>query len=155
MNFLMKNNKLTSASKSIVLIALFIASTLSSQAQNETTGNTITVTVENIRNTNGKILASLHDETTFMKGKEGVQTAATTIVGNTVIVTYKNILPGAYAIMCVHDENDNKKMDFELNGMPKENYGMSNNPILYGPPTFDLAKLIVKENEDLNITIRI
>ncbi|QRM90928.1 DUF2141 domain-containing protein [Lacinutrix sp. WUR7] len=149
----MKNNKWKSISKSIVLIALFMASAFSSQAQNKTTGNTITVTVENIRNTNGKILSSLHDVNTFMKGKEGIQTAETSIEGNTVTITYKNVLPGTYAIMCVHDENDNKKMDFELNGMPKENYGMSNNPILYGPPTFDVAKLIVKE--DLNITIRI
>ena len=155
MIFSMKNNKLKSVSKSIVLIALFMASAFSSQAQNETPGNTITVTVENIRNTNGKILASLHDETTFMKGKEGIQSAETTITGNTVTVTYKNVLPGAYAIMCVHDENDNKQMDFELNGMPKENYGMSNNPVLYGPPTFDVAKLVVKEKEDLNITIRL
>ncbi|MBQ0787717.1 MAG: DUF2141 domain-containing protein [Oceanihabitans sp.] len=151
----MKNNQLKSVSKYVVLIALFMASPFSSPAQNKATGNTITVTVENIRNTNGKILASLHDENTFMKGKEGIQTAETTITGNTVTVTYKNVLPGAYAIMSVHDENDNKKMDFELNGMPKENYGMSNNPVLYGPPTFDVAKFMVNEKEDLNITIRL
>ncbi|MDO6597724.1 DUF2141 domain-containing protein [Oceanihabitans sp. 2_MG-2023] len=154
MNTLTKINILKSVSKSVLVVALFIASSISSQAQNENKGNTVTVTVNNIRNTNGKILSSLHDKSTFMTGKEGLQTAETIIEGNTVTITYKNVLPGEYAIMAVHDENNNKKMDFELNGMPKEHYGMSNNPILYGPPTFDLAKVEIK-NEDSNITIRL
>ena len=154
MNYLIRNNKLKSVRQSLVLVALFIASTFSSQAQIESPGNTITVTVENIRNTNGKILSSLHDVNTFMKGKEGIQKAETTIEGYSVTITYKNVLPGEYAIMAVHDENDNQQMDFELNGMPKENYGMSNNPILYGPPTFDVAKIEIKA-EDSNFTIRL
>ena len=88
-----------------------------------------------------------------MKGKGGIQNSETSIEGNTITVTYTNVLPGEYAVMGVHDENENKQMDFELNGMPKESYGMSNNPVLYGPPTFADAKFKV-ENEDQNITIR-
>lgn len=39
-------------------------------------------------------------------------------------------------------------MDFEANGMPIENYDMSNNPMLIDPPKFDDVKFIVG-NEDL------
>ncbi len=152
MNFSMKNNKLKSVSKSIVLIVLFMAASFSSHAQKETTGKTITVTVENIRNTNGKVILSLHNSETFMKAK-GLESITTKIEGDTITLAFENLTPGEYAIMAVHDENDNNQMDFELNGMPKENYGMSNNPVLYGPPTFEVAKFTAKE--DLNITIRL
>ncbi len=138
--------------KTLALIITFVLSTFISQAQTESKGQTITVTIENIKNTNGKIITSLHDANTFMKGL-GLQNSETKIEGNTVTLTYKNVASGEYAIMGIHDENDNKQMDFELNGMPKESYGVSNNPVLYGPPTFDAAKFEVN-NEDLDLKIR-
>ena len=55
--------------------------------------------------------------------------------------------------MALHDENDNNAMDFEDNGMPKESYGMSNNPMSYGPPQFATAKFEVA-SEDLEMNIR-
>ena len=148
MNYSTKNNKLKTVSKSLLLAILFIATPFISQAQSETKGNTVTVKVNNIKTTNGKILTSLHDVNTFMSGKDGIQNGETKITGDSITITYKNVIAGEYAVMGVHDENDNKQMDFELNGMPKESYGMSNNPILYGPPTFDAAKFTVK-NEDV------
>ena len=138
--------------KTLALIITFLLSSFMSQAQTEAKGQIITVTIENIKNTNGKVLTSLHNAETFMKGI-GLESSETKIEGDTVTMTYQNILPGEYAIMVVHDENDNKQMDFELNGMPKEDYGMSNNPMLYGPPTFEAAKFVLS-NEDLNIKIR-
>ena len=69
-------------------------------------------------------------------------------------VVFKNIPEGDYAIMVVHDENANNKMDFELNGMPKEAYGMSNNNMSYGPPIFEDAKFnVTDENLDLEIRL--
>ncbi len=62
------------------------------------------------------------------------------------------VKPGAYAIMVLHDENENNRMDFE-NGMPQENYGMSNNPLYYGPPNFSEAKFEVT-NKNLNFDVR-
>ncbi|MBU2938415.1 DUF2141 domain-containing protein [Lacinutrix sp. C3R15] len=138
--------------KSLALLLVFILSTFNSHAQSETEGKQITVTVKNIKNTNGKVILSLHNASTFMKGK-GLESSITEINGDTATLTFKNVIPGEYAIMGVHDENSNNQMDFELNGMPKESYGMSNNPILYGPPTFDAAKFELKK-EDVNITIR-
>ena len=49
---------------------------------------------------------------------------------------FENVLPGEYAISALHDANDNQRMDFQANGMPIENYAMSNNPMLMGPPNF-------------------
>ena len=55
--------------------------------------------------------------------------------------------------MVLHDENDNQRMDFEDNGMPKESYGMSNNPRSFGPPIFDDAKFDV-DKDDVKLSIR-
>lgn len=132
-----------------LLFALFLSITLSS-AQNK--GQTISITVNNAVNNNGKVIFSLHNEDTFMK-TQSIQSAESIIENGKVKVTFESVQSGTYAIMVLHDENDNKRMDFELNGMPKENYGMSNNPVSFGPPQFTDAKFEVAD-EDLDLLIR-
>jgi uncharacterized protein (DUF2141 family) len=134
-------------------LSLIIALTLSvtiSNAQEEKSGQTITVTIENITNNNGHVILSLHTEDSFMKG-EGIQMEKSEIIDGHVTVTFNNVEAGAYAIMALHDENDNNIMDFEDTGMPKESYGMSNNPAIYGPPQFSSAKFDLKEDLELKI----
>jgi len=137
--------------KTLVKLIVFLLTITVSNAQ-ETAGQTITVTVDNISNTNGKVMISLHTSETFMKGP-GVQHAESKIENGTVYVTFKNVAPGAYAIMALHDENENKRMDFEDTGMPKEAYGSSNNPMSFGPPQFVDSKFeVVQEDVDVKIT---
>ncbi|GAL71886.1 hypothetical protein JCM19302_1326 [Jejuia pallidilutea] len=123
-----------------------------SNAQTEKSGNTITVTIENITNNNGSVLLSLHTKNTFMKGA-GIKNEKSKIENGTVTVTFKNVAPGTYAIMALHDENENNSMDFDDSGMPKESYGMSNNPMSYGPPQFAYAKFEMT-SKDLEMDIR-
>lgn len=136
--------------KNLVLTLVLAFSTLFSFAQDE--GITITVTVDNVTNDKGKVLMSLHTSETFMKGK-GIKDAETTIENGKVTITFENVLPGDYAILALHDENDNKRMDYEDNGMPKESFGMSNNVMIMGPPQYEDAKFKVA-NEDLDLNIR-
>mgnify|MGYP003840149151 CR=1 FL=1 len=61
-------------------------------------------------------------------------------------------LPSLYNIIKINDENDNNKMDFQSNGMPKEDYGSSNNVMNFGPPKFEDAKFVViDKNVSLDI----
>lgn len=49
--------------------------------------------------------------------------------------------PGAYAVSVIHDENDNRKLDKNLIGIPTEGVGFSRNPtIVFGPPSFKAAR---------------
>ncbi len=130
-------------------IALIISTTLSF-AQTEK-GQDITVTIENINNSRGHVIIGLHTADTFMKAGAVQQTAAKVKDGK-VVYTFKNVKPGAYAIMVLHDENDNKQMDFEPNGMPLESYGISNNPTLMGPPAFSDGKFEVAD-KTIELTI--
>ncbi|WP_047415776.1 DUF2141 domain-containing protein [Cellulophaga sp. Hel_I_12] len=118
----------------------------------EAQGQNITVTIDNVLSNEGKVLLSLHTTDTFMKGP-GIQNLESTIIDGKVSFTFKNVAIGEYAIMALHDANDNKQMDFETNGMPKENYGMSGNEMSFGPPSFGDAKFEVKD-EDLSFIIR-
>lgn len=122
-----------------------------SNSESPTTGTTITVTVP-VQTNDGEILFGLYNEATFMKSAPltGLKSA---IAEGTATVTFTNIEPGTYAITLFHDKNGNQQMDFEPNGMPKENYGVSNNIMSYGPPQWSDAKFEVS-NEPLTMEIR-
>ncbi|MDT0557126.1 DUF2141 domain-containing protein [Ichthyenterobacterium sp. W332] len=136
--------------KTLALLVVLALSTTFGFSQNEDV-NSITVTIENIKNNNGKVLLSLHSKDTFMKG-QGIMNSESKITDGKVTITFENVKPGEYAIMALHDENENNRMDFENNGMPKENYGMSNNPMSYGPPMYSDAKFeFTGKTLDLNI----
>jgi len=136
---------------STLFITLFLTVNLGN-AQTNPNENAITVTIENITNNNGSVLLSLHTKDTFMKGP-GVKNVKSKITDGKVTVTFEDVAPGTYAIMALHDENENNAMDFDDNGMPKESYGMSNNPMSYGPPQFAYAKFEMN-SKDLEMDIR-
>lgn len=137
--------------KTVVLFFSMLLSGLFVGAQENDTV-TVTVTIENVLNDEGTLLLSLHTEDTFMKGG-GIIDLAEKAKKGSVTLRFENVTPGTYAVMAMHDVNDNKRMDFEGNGMPKESYGMSGNDMTMGPPTFDAAKFEVG-NEDLEFKIR-
>ena len=137
--------------KTILSIIVLVLSVSFSNAQETKKGQSITVTINKISNNNGSILLSLHTKDTFMKGK-GIQTIKSNIVDGKITATFTHVEPGTYAILALHDANDNNTMDYEANGMPKESYGASNNSMSFGPPEFDTAKFDVK-HEDIDMTI--
>jgi len=132
--------------KTLSLSIVLLFTSLFINAQN------ITVSVDNVKNTKGKVVFALHTADTFMKGA-GIQNASVEIKDGKAIATFKDVKPGTYAIMALHDENENNQMDFHDNRMPKESYGMSNNSMSFGPPQFAEAKFDFT-SEDMDIKIR-
>lgn len=113
-------------------------------------GVTVTVTIENVLSDGGTILGGLHTAETFMKGTGVANAMAPAQVGE-VTLTFDNVEPGTFAIMVMHDANDNKQMDME-NGMPKENYATSGEINPYGPPMFSDAKFeVIDQNQEFRI----
>ena len=128
----------------LVTTLLFITNSITAQ------NKTITATVVNVTSDSGKVGFALYNKTTFMKTP--IQAKNAKIVDGKSTVTFENLESGEYAVICYHDRNDNDKMDFEPNGMPKEDYGASNNVMSFGPPQYDDAKFIVK---DKNVSLDI
>lgn len=136
--------------KTIAFTIVFILLSIFGFSQ-DIKGITLTVTVTNIKDDTGHLLMNLHSAETFMKGK-GIQNAKSEIKNGKVTTIFTNVQPGTYAVMAFHDANDNNQMDFQPNGMPIEGYGMSNNPMVFGPPEFTDAKFIVAD-KDVSIAI--
>ena len=100
----------------------------------------------------GEILAGLHTANTFMKNG-GIDSVMLEAKKGSLSFTFKDVKPGSYAVMVMHDLNSNKNMDFDSNGIPTESYGMSGDEMVMGPPTFEAAKFEVAD-KDLELSIR-
>ena len=135
-----------------MLYLIFAVSALLGTPANRATGVTITVTLENVLNNQGDILAALHTAETFMTDVE-LDSFKTEARKGAITFTFDNVAPGSYAVAVLHDLNGNQRMDYEPNGMPKEPYGMSGNDMSMGPPTFERVKFEVG-TEDIHLRIR-
>lgn len=137
--------------KKLLFTITVLAMTVTMNAQGND-GVTLTVIIENVLNDEGHVLSALHNEQTFMKA-DGIKTSHDKAEAGKLILTFEHIQPGDYAFSVLHDANDNQRMDFENNGMPKEDYAMSGNSMQMGPPTFSDAKFSIA-NEDMEIKLR-
>jgi uncharacterized protein (DUF2141 family) len=149
------NLKLFSMQQLLVVLAFLFSSMLIAQTvenNNLTTGPSIKVSVVNVSNDNGKVGFALYNEATFMKAAP-LKAAESFIENGVSTIVFENIPSGEYAIVCFHDANGNDRMDFEANGMPKEDYGTSNNAMNFGPPQFENSKFVVT-NEDVDLEIK-
>ena len=115
-------------------------------------GITLTIVLENVLNDQGDILAGLHTRQTFMKGA-GINNYKGKATSGEHVFIFKNVQPGEYAVSVLHDLNSNAKMDFEVNGMPKEPYAMSGNDMAMGPPVFGSCDFEVGA-EDMELRLR-
>jgi uncharacterized protein (DUF2141 family) len=128
----------------ILLGIMLVVSSFALSFQTAGNGN-LTVTVTNIKNTNGEI-----DFNLFNAGKGGFPDDATKtirhtrskIMNGTCTITFENIPFGVYAVSIYHDENNNQKFDQTWYGKPTEGVGVSNNPKvgIFSPPKFETAK---------------
>ena len=104
----------------------------------------IVVRISNLRNGVGNVVAELYpnDPANFLKGRVRIERAFEPATAQgTIDVCLTAPTPGTYAVAVYHDENANIKFDKNWIGLPKEGYGISNNPTMFlGPPAFDDAK---------------
>ena len=125
-----------------VLYFILTLTTLLWNPANRVEGVTVTVTLENVLNDQGEILAALHTSESFMKGP-GLANFKTEAQKGSLTFTFDNVAPGTYAISVLHDLNSNQRMDFQPGGMPKEPYAMSGNDMSMGPPSFESSEFQV------------
>lgn len=132
----------------ILTLLLIMFSFLNSFSQEK---HSITIELINFKSDKGKVFIALYNKKDqFLKKPFKTETA--TISSNKALVVFKDILAGEYTVSAFHDENDNKKMDTKMFGIPKEPIGISNNAKgFFGPPKYEDAKFIVNKNINLKI----
>ena len=114
-------------------------------------GIDISVSVDNITSNKGKVYFTLYNSKDNFYQRMAFSKETGEIKENSSAVVFTNVPKGIYAIICFHDANDNKQIDFD-GYMPIEDYGASNNSRSMGPPQFEAAKFEV-ENENLKFEI--
>ena len=93
---------------------------------------TVKIEITGLKNNSGQIVLNFTDgENKPIKALYGK------IKDKKCILTINDLKPRKYAFKYFHDENNNKELDTNIIGIPKEGYGFSNNAKKnFGPPDF-------------------
>ena len=118
----------------------------------------VEVIARGLRNHNGSALFAVFLEPGGFPG-EGERAAfhrEAPITGSEVRVQFTDLPDDRpLAIAVLHDEDGDKRMATGFFGIPKEGFGVSNNPrILFGPPSFDDALLTPQPGQPVVIEMR-
>ncbi len=122
------------------------------------TTSRININVGKLRNQKGVLGCRLHHaEKGFPEESSGTVERRVAITGEIVRCDFTDVSPGTYAVSCMHDENDNGKLDKSFLGIPSEGYGVSNNHThAMSAPTWEESKFVVEagKNVGLGISLR-
>ena len=117
------------------------------------------LTIKGVRSDDGEILIALYDDP---KGYESALANAATrglmpdsgrLIGTSIraiagpqSTVFTQLPPGRYAILVIHDENDNGRLDENAMGVPTEGYGFGNDAQGFlSAPSFDAAAVTIGE----------
>ncbi len=111
--------------------------------------------VHNARSTDGMVGAMLYSAAGgWMKPDQALQRARASAAG-TVVLVFRDLAPGAYAVSVLHDENANGRLDTNVVGLPTERYGFSRDAVgRMGPPDFAQAQLDLQGDTTVTVNLR-
>jgi uncharacterized protein (DUF2141 family) len=139
----------------MLLLSLFAAPSMG-RTENPATGK-IEVVIDNVRSSDGVIGVALFNAKQGFPDRNALAFEGRSVPASKHCeVIFENVPYGTYAVSVLHDENGNGKMDKGFLGIPKEGFGVSNNPeIKMGPPSFAESRFELKNNElKLNIMMK-
>jgi Uncharacterized protein conserved in bacteria len=104
------------------------------------------IEVSGVRNAEGQVKLMLFDKAEgFRKEAASREVLAVPAQTGTVQAAFKDLSPGRYAVIAYHDEDADGKLDLRFGMIPAEGYGLSNNPEVVGPPSFEHAAFELDE----------
>jgi uncharacterized protein (DUF2141 family) len=111
---------------------------------------TLTVDMEPFRTSTGTVFIALQDP-----NEKAVQRQAIPLTDKSAKAVFHNLLPGKYAIRFFHDENNNRQLDKGIFGIPKEEWGCSNNvKVSFGPPKFEAMLFTVDADKTIVLAVK-
>ena len=121
------------------------------------TGHGLKLVVEGVRNTRGVIGVLVFNSPAGWPGdvSSAFTSEAVPAQSPETVLEVHNLPAGEYAVVVLHDENLNMKLDRNWLGKPKEQWGMSNNPhFAHSAPSFGSARFPFAGDEELHIALR-
>jgi len=116
----------------------------------------LTLVAEGVRNSRGVIGVLIFRSSRGWPEvfEAALRAKATPAQSGSTTLTFEDLGPGAYAVVLLHDENENKKLDKNFFGVPREGWGMSNNPKAHAAaPSFGRARFILERDTLLRIRL--
>lgn len=114
---------------------------------------TLSVEIEDVKPGGGPLAVLLFDRAAGFP-KEAQAGARHILPAGQTTITLAGLAPGNYAVMAYHDENANGELDRFLGMIPKEGWGLSNNPMVSGKPAFKDAAVALPES-GATVTIKL
>ncbi|MEH6435402.1 DUF2141 domain-containing protein [Massilia sp. DD77] len=103
---------------------------------------TLEVRVSNVAAGKGTVNVAVCDKERFLK--QCLYSASAPASAAETIVRIEGVPPGTWAVLAYQDVNENKELDRNVLGIPKENYGFSRDARgSFGPPGFEAAAIQV------------
>ncbi len=127
------------------------------------------LTIKNVRSDKGEILIALYDDPKGFahaiahQSTRGLMPDSGRLIGTSIralpgtqSTVFTDLPPRRYAIVVIHDENDNGYLDKNFLGIPTEGYGFGNDAQGFlGAPSFDAASVVVgTADASATITLR-
>ena len=141
-----------------ILIVVFAILSFKNVALAAESGD-ITINVSGLHNNNGVVrIALFNSNETYSSSKPSADKAFQKIIApikdQCASATLQNVPFGEYAIKLFHDEDNSGRFLTNSFGIPKVEYGFSNNAHgLFGPASFDKAKFKL-DTKKLNMDIK-
>ena len=105
--------------------------------------SSVAVTVNRVRPGKGLVRIALVNKVQFQRG-------VVKPTDDSIQYRFKDVAPGEYAIQVLQDFDEDGNMTNNWLGLPKEPWGMSNNPpIGFGGPKWERAKFTVTKNSEV------
>ncbi|MCA2005083.1 MAG: DUF2141 domain-containing protein [Ignavibacterium sp.] len=111
----------------------------------------LTVKIKGLKNNQGTVkIALCNSAENYKNDRSPFKAVILEINNNEVIATFDDLTIGNYAVKAFHDVNNNDDFDTNFLGIPKEDYGFSNNVKgLFGPPSWEAAKFQLNKSEQV------
>ncbi len=134
-----------------VLLVIIITSLGFSQSEEKMTLN---VEFEVTKHQKGQIVFALFNSAESFLKKPLIADIAK-VENGTAKFVFSDLPKGTYSFSYYHDLNENKELDTNLIGIPKEPYGFSNNQKgSFGPPSYEEANVLIEKNISIQLKIK-
>ncbi|MBN9295355.1 MAG: DUF2141 domain-containing protein [Filimonas sp.] len=140
-----------------IILTVGLCFFLCSFSENQAETYTLTVKVENLRNSKGVVQFALYNKDNSIPDEDYrkyYRLEKAKIVNGKSEITFKSLPQGRYAVNILHDENNNGKIDKGLL-LPKEGIGFSNYQSigLRNRPNFSKASFELNADKTIDVTV--
>lgn len=137
--------------KNLLLPLLFVLISNVINAQ-----HSLSLNIDGVASEEGYICFAIYtNESSFLKFDKVYKSGSEKAVKGNTAFHITDLPDGEYAIAIFHDVNDNKNLDTNILGIPKEQVAFSNGKMkMFGPPKFEECVFTFNSNMEMKISLQ-